>query len=437
MRVVFFNYGTRGDAQPQVALAAELEAHGIKARVAAPENLRAFVEKAGVEYAPLFGNSQEIMESEAGQRWLRSGDVRALMKEAGNIAARIDPDVFRTGLDAVHDADAIVGGTLAEDMAYTLAEHKKVPFLFGHTVPLETTGEYPSPFVATKPLPFAFLNRATHALFRKLAFGIHGKSLPAFRKQLGLPKVTSTVVSRAAALNVPALQFWSEHLVPHPKDASPKVVTTGFLRLPQAVRARMGEAAPPDALLKWLAAGPAPVYIGFGSMPMPALTDFVQDALAIGKQLNLRVAFSVGWNDVEPVKHLESDQLHFIAPVDHGWLFPQCAAVVHHGGAGTTAASVEAGVPSVISSFFADQPFWGARVERLGAGKHLPFRKLNRLTLGKAIQCVLTDEVRQRAKALGQSLRADDGNAKAVNELLRILQHSTPQSVSASARAAR
>lgn len=421
MRVVFFNYGTRGDVQPQVALASGLAERGIQARIAAPENLRSFVEKAGIDYAPLYGSSQEIMESEAGQRWLRSGDVRAFMKEGANIAARIDLEVFRNGLAAVHDADAIVGGTLAEDMAFTLAEHRRVPFAFAHTVPIETTGDYPNPIVTARRLPFRSLNRATYPLFRMLARQVHEKSLAEFRYDLGLAPLKGTVVSRGAELDVPVLQLWSKHLVPHPADAPRQATTTGFLRLPTAVRSRIGEQSPPEALVTWLAAGPPPVYIGFGSMPVPELGEFVQDVLAIGRALNLRIALSPGWNALDPVKHLESDRLHFIGPVNHNWLFGQCAAAVHHGGAGTTAASLEAGIPSVVCSFFADQPFWGRRIEGLGVGAHLPRAKMTRDKLQSALSGALAPETRGRARALGEVLRAEDGNAQAVNALVKAL----------------
>lgn len=431
MRVVFYSYGTRGDAQPQVALAAGLALHGIDVRVAAPENLRSFVERAGVEYAPLHGNSQEIMESESGQKWLRSGNVRAFMSEAAKLCEKIDPDVFRMGLDAARDADAIVGGTLAEDLAFTLAEHRKIPFAFGHTIPFETTGAYPNPCVTPNPLPFAALNRFTYWLFRKLATGVHAKSLATFRRDLGLPPLPTTVVSRAAELGVPALQLWSEHLVPHPADAAPGAVTTGFLRMPPSVRARLGEAAPPASLTSWIDAGPPPVYVGFGSMPLPTLSEFAADLRAIAEELGIRIALSGGWNDVAAVQHLAGDALQFIEPVDHGWLFPRCAAVVHHGGAGTTAAGLEAGVPTVICSFFADQPFWGARVEKLGVGAHLPIVKLTRPRLTDAVRRVLTDDVRGKAKALGEKLRAEDGNARAVAALVRMLGIAHPAEVAA------
>jgi sterol 3beta-glucosyltransferase len=421
MRVVFFSYGTRGDAQPQVALAAGLEQYGFKTRIAAPENLRSFIERAGIEYAPLHGNSQEIMESESGKRWLESGNVAAFMKEAASISAQIDPEVFRGGLEAAEDADAIIGGTLAEDLAFTLAEHRGIPFALAHTIPMETTGDYANPFVTQRNLPLRGLNRATFALFRVLAGRMHAKTLPEFRQKLGLPPRSGTVVSRAAELGVAVLQLWSSHLVPHQSDASLMTVTTGFQRLPKAVRDRLGEKAPPNDLVRWLDAGPPPVYVGFGSMPMPSLRPFAEDLLAIGRNLQVRFALSPGWNEMDAVRHLQCEGLHLVPPIDHEWLFPRCAAAVHHGGAGTTAASLEAGIPTIICSFFADQPFWGSRVQRLGVGVHLPRGKLNRDTLQDAIRLATRDDMRVRAADLGRKLRSEDGNALAVQSLTAIL----------------
>ncbi|MCA3447455.1 MAG: glycosyltransferase family 1 protein [Rhodobacter sp.] len=421
MRVVFFSYGTRGDAQPQVALAAGLEQHGFTTRITAPENLRSFVERAGIDYAPLHGNSQEILESDSGKRWLESGNVAAFMKEAAAISARIDPEVFRCGLEAAHDADAIVGGTLAEDLAFTLAEYKRIPFAFAHTIPMETTGDYANPFVTRRNLPLRGLNRATFALFRVLAGRMHTKTLAEFRKTLGLPQRSGTVVSRAAELDVPVLQLWSQHLLPHQSDAPAKTVTTGFQRLPQNVRDRLGEKAPPEDLVRWLDAGPPPVYVGFGSMPVPSLIRFAEDILEIGRSIDVRFALSPGWNEIESVRHLQCDGLHLVPPIDHGWLFQRCVAAVHHGGAGTTAASLEAGIPTVVCSFFADQPFWGVRVERLGVGAHLPWVKMNTQSLRNAVETALTDDVRRRAREIGAKLRAEDGNARAVEALIRVL----------------
>ena len=422
MRVVFFSYGTRGDAQPQVALASGLKERGFEVRVAAPENLRGFVERAGVEYAPLHGSSQTILESEEGKRWLRSGNVRAFVKSVATIAKDLDPPVFASGLEAARGADAIVGGTLLEELSVTLAEHLRVPFTFAHTIPFEATGAYPCPLVTQAKLPFAFLNRATYALFRTLSFPVHRDTLNAFRRQLGLAPQTAPVLTRARELGLPAVQLWSQHLVPHAPDAAPETVTAGSIRVPPAVRAKLGEAEPSRELLAFLQAGPPPVYLGFGSMPMPTLDAFSRDVLSLAGELDVRFVICGGWNDTEAVRHLAGPRVHFVKSVDHGWLFPRCDVVIHHGGAGTTFAAAEAGVPSVICSFFADQPFWGHRIASLGAGAHVPFVKLNRQTLEAALRRARSEDIRRNAAALGEKLRAEDGNARALDAFERIFR---------------
>ncbi len=419
MRIVFFSYGTRGDTQPQVALATGLKDRGFEVRIAAPENHKAFVEKAGLEFAPLFGNSQDILESEMGQRWLRTGNVRAFMKEVTNISAQIDPKVFANGLEATDGADLIVGGTLAEEMSSTLAEHRKVPLVFGHTMPVERTGAHPAPLVTSAPLPFEFLNRATWALFRMAAKQVHAKSLAIFRERLGLAPRESDY-GLAADFEVPALQLWSTSVLEHPADAGPLTQTTGYVKLQASVRQRLGEATPPPELENWLGAGPPPVYVGFGSMPMPTLQQFAQELTAIARLLKVRFVLCGGWNDASVAQRYAGEELFIVRAVEHSWLFPRCAAIVHHGGAGSTAASLEAGVPTVICSYFADQPFWGERVRKLGVGTSFPAARLTQARLTNALREVLVPEVKARAAALGQRLRSEDGTLAAVDALERI-----------------
>jgi sterol 3beta-glucosyltransferase len=419
MRIVFFSYGTRGDTQPQVALATGLKERGFDVRVAAPENHRTFVQKAGIDYAPLHGNSQDILESEMGQRWLRTGNVRAFMKEVTNISAQIDPKVFSSGLAATADADLIVGGTLAEEMSSTLAEYRKVPLVYGHTMPVESTGAHPAPFVTSTPLPFAFLNRATWALYRMAAKPVHAASLLTFRQDLGLAPRASGY-GLAADHGVPALQLWSPSVLEHPADAGPHTHTTGYVKLQASARQRLGEGTLPAGLEQWLGAGPAPIYVGFGSMPMPTLEQFAQDLIAIARQLKVRFVLCGGWNDASAATRFSGEELFIVRAVDHSWLFPRCSAIVHHGGAGSTAASLEAGVPTVICSFFADQPFWGARVKKLGVGTWFQATRLNQATLTNALREVLVPEVKLRAAQLGQRLQAEDGTRAAVDALERI-----------------
>lgn len=419
MRIVFFNYGTRGDTQPPVALATVLKQRGYEVRVAAPENLRGFVESAGIEYAELHGSSQAILESEMSQMRLASGNKLAFLQTVIDISQRVSPGLYVSALQAVEGADAIVGGTLIEDLSYTLAEHRRLPFLLTYTIPYEPTGAFPAPLLTTAAWPFAPLNRWSYALFRRLAWRMNRDVLNPFRESLGLAPMPTTIVSGAHGHDIPVVQMWSPEVIAHSADYPPNVRTTGFVRVPQAMRARLGEAAPPAALVDWLNAPAlaAPIYMGFGSMPVLDPERMMRTVVAVAGELKIRVIVSAGWAGLDAVRHLAGDNVFFVGAIDHGWLLPQCAAAVHHGGAGTTAAALEAGIPALVCSVFGDQPFWAERLRRLSVGEHVPFAKLNEANLAAGLRAILRDDVRARARALGERLRAEDGTTAAADAI--------------------
>ncbi len=208
---------------------------------------------------------------------------------------------------------------------------------------------------------------------------------------------------------MPVLYSFSEHVVPRPDDWPETTVATGYWFLEQDETWQ-----PPAALVQFLAAGPPPVYVGFGSMAGkdPArLTRIVLDAL---EQSGQRGLLATGWGGLA-VEDLP-ENLFAIDSAPHDWLFPRVSAVVHHGGAGTTAAGLRAGKPTLISPFMGDQPFWGQRVCEQGVGpKPIPQKQLSADALATAIHQLTHDQdMRQRATALGQKLRAENGVARAV-----------------------
>jgi sterol 3beta-glucosyltransferase len=209
---------------------------------------------------------------------------------------------------------------------------------------------------------------------------------------------------------VPVLYSFSRHVLPPPADWPGQIHVTGYWVLDESPNWQ-----PPPALLKFLETGPPPVFIGFGSMSGrdPARTTrLVLEALAKTSQRGLLVT---GWGGLETEKLPEDVFKVENAPYD--WLFPRMAAVAHHGGAGTTAAGLQAGKPTVICPFVADQPFWGQRVAALGAGPpQIPQRKLTADNLASAIQQATRDTgMQRRAAALGEKIRAEDGTGQAVS----------------------
>lgn len=171
---------------------------------------------------------------------------------------------------------------------------------------------------------------------------------------------------------------------------------------------------PPAALEDFLETGPLPVYVGFGSMPSQRPEDAAAMVVEALQRNGLRGVLYGGWGGLRPEDLPE--QIYVTGPVPHNWLFPRMAAIVHHGGAGTTAAGLWAGVPNIVTPFFGDQPFWGRQVHALGVGPQpIPRSKLTVDNLSEALHTVTTDtQLRERAAALGQRIRAEDGVARAV-----------------------
>jgi sterol 3beta-glucosyltransferase len=212
------------------------------------------------------------------------------------------------------------------------------------------------------------------------------------------------------------LSAYSPSIIPHPTDWPATVAVTGYYFLDAQT-----DWQPSPALQAFLAAGAPPVYIGFGSMAgrnPEQLATLVLEALAQSGQRGLLLT---GWGGLRP--ETVPDSVFVVNSAPHGWLFPRMAAVVHHGGAGTTAEGLRAGVPTVIVPFVFDQPFWGARVNALGLGPApIPQKKLTADRLAHAIRVAVTDSgMRQRAKACGAAIRAENGIGNAVHFIQRTL----------------
>ena len=222
--------------------------------------------------------------------------------------------------------------------------------------------------------------------------------------------------TRIARERLPTLYGYSPTVVPKPPDWGEWIHVCGYWFLDGAETYQ-----PPAGLIDFLASGPLPVYIGFGSMihgDPEQLAEMIVKALTMSKQRGILLTGWAGSNH----NHL-FDHVFQIDSVPHDWLFPRMAAIVHHGGAGTTAAALRSGVPSIAAPFFADQPFWAQRVFELGVGpKPIPQKQLTAEWLADAIRTAVSDTtMRARAAELGQRIQAEDGVARAVEIIQQYL----------------
>ena len=421
MRITLVTSGTRGDAQPLAVLAVELTRRGHDVTLGLPPNLVDLGLRCGIRTAPFGPDTLAFMESPEGVRWLAAGDLSAFMRELGQVAKA---HIHRTMSEMQHladGADLVLGGVLAEDLALPTAEALGVPYASFHSAPYRRTRDFPQPMVTTRSLPRP-LNRATGALFDRVWWKEVRDNVAAYRTQLGLasdPTPTATRLDRSGMLE---LQGYSPALVPTPSGYGLHRPLIGLPTPDAELRRELGDGGVDEQLEGWLAAGPTPVYVGMGSMPIQSPEQTLTTVTDVVRRLGVRAVVSTGWSRLVPSSAESAvDDVFVVGAVDHDALLPRCCGAVHHGGAGTTHASLSAGLPTMICSVFADQPFWGGRVERLGVGAHVPFAKLDATRLHDGIAHLLASSTVEQAAQLGARLRAGQPAATVAADLLERL----------------
>jgi len=411
MKILIVTFGSRGDVQPYVALGQGLQAAGHSVGLCTSLHFAAFVSGHGLAYLPMNNGFVELLASLEGRAGLeRMQSLPGTLLTVARLAPKVGPLQFETLQDAWRAARALRPDLIlfhpklpgVVDIADTLGIPAIMAALFPQYVP---TADFPCLGFPNLPLGAGY-RRLTYRIVDRLASRIGGGPVRTWRRANGLGPRPAQIglLTDGQGRPIPVLHGYSPHVCPTPKDWPKSAVTVGYWPLRASPRW-----TPPAALVEFLAAGPPPVYIGFGSMAgsNPArLTTIVLEALRLAGRRGLLAS---GWGGLAP-QRLGGDQFA-IQEVPHEWLFPQVAAVVHHGGAGTTAAGLRAGRPTVICPFFADQPFWGRRVQALGAGPAaISQKQLSVERLADAIKAATTDpQIASAAAALGISLRAERG----------------------------
>lgn len=410
MHIAIVSLGSRGDVQPYVALGQGLREAGHAVRILSHDNYKALVESQGLEFWAVRGDAQAVAEGEAMRAALEKGNFVAITRETAKQAHRAAVHWAADGMAACRDVDLIVAGVGGLFLAIALGEKLNIPFLPAYLFPFTPTSAFPSVLFPPYRPQLKVVNRASHHLVQQAMW-------QGFRSADGLMR--SSVLDLPAApffgpfaaerlLRAPILYGFSPVVIPKPDDWGAMVHVTGYWFLDEEPNW-----SPPPALEAFLQAGPPPVAIGFGSMTNrqpQETTDLVLQALARNGQRGVLLS---GWGGLRGAELPAS--VFMLDAVPHHWLFSRVAAVVHHGGAGTTAAGLRAGIPSVLVPYFGDQSFWAARVRALGVGPAaVPRRKLTAEGLAGAIQQAVSDEtMRQRAGKIGALIRAEDGVGRA------------------------
>ena len=417
MRITIFAAGSRGDIQPCVLLGRGLQRAGFNVLLAAPENFANFFQGHDLHFHPLRGDVQQIMASDTGRGFMESGSanplrsIRAMRTMLGPVALHMAEDA----LEACRDADALVALAVFAPFAKSIAEICGIPLIHVEPTPLLPTRAFPAPGWPLQRDLGGLPNRLAGLAMLQVIWQWYRPFVNEFRSRFGLKPYTGGSFYRILS-STPLLGAYSPAVIPHPKDWPESVHITGYW-LPDAPAGWQ----PSPELEAFLTGGEPPVYVGFGSMggrDPERFAALVLEALAKTRQRGLLLT---GWGGMRAVSTPED--VFVVDSVPHSWLFPRMAAVVHHGGAGTTAEGLRAGVPAVILPFIVDQPFWGKRVKALGVGPDpIPHKGLTADKLAAAIQATVTDaRIKQRATALGEAIRCEDGVGNAVRIIRKYL----------------
>ena len=412
-RIAILTVGTRGDVQPYVALAQGLQRAGYDARVVTAAKFAGFVSQHGVAHAPISAEHLDLVDTQEGKQAIAGKRSLGLVKKVMPMLRRMLDDawaVLAEGTDAVvYHPKALAG--------YHIAEKLGVPGFLAIGIPaFSPTREFANPLVTTANLG-PVLNKLSYSLVNALSTAPYRSMINRWRRDvLQLPPAGDETSLRGRP--VARLYFYSRRVVPSPADWDAASVVTGYWFLERPV-----DWQPPSRLAAFLEAGPPPVYVGFGSMPSVDRERTTKLVLGALKRAGQRGVLAAGEGGLAVPADADADTVGAIDAAPHDWLFPRMSAVVHHGGAGTTAAGLRAGKPTVICPFFGDQPFWGRRVAALGAGPEpIPQKRLAADNLAQAIQLAATDDaMRRRAESVGGHIRAEDGVAAAVAEIARQL----------------
>jgi sterol 3beta-glucosyltransferase len=408
-------FGTRGDVLPILALCEELQRRGIATRVAVPSDFVDVVRQMALNPVDLRISSAALMSGDLGLRWVAASHhgPRRTVAVLREIYDAVGPTVARVLSEEVRRGEAIASTLMTTGVCAALAEARGVTHVQLLLAPMTPARNPESTLNPLRARP-SQLNQLSGWLgLRALAWASDGV-VDALREELGLPRrrvgehvrawrSTHTIYG-VSPLVVPSDDSWPSH-----------TSAVGFWFPPSGVPAI------PDGLDLFLSSAVDPVYIGLGSMidsvDRRALRSLAEEAAAMA---GVHAVIGMGHADTGEVT---AEHVFHVAEVDHAWLFPRVRAVVHHGGAGTTAQALRAATPSVVVPVLGDQPYWGRRVRELGVGvSPIPLESLTAQRLAESLRALVRDRsVRGRAELLARKLAMEDGVGRGADEVLRLL----------------
>jgi UDP:flavonoid glycosyltransferase YjiC (YdhE family) len=400
-------YGTRGDIEPSAAVGRELLRRGHEVRMAVPPELVGFAESVGLIAVPYGPEVREFQDEEFLRNMWRDF-FRNPFKAARGVwepIIRYWDDVSATLVSLADGADLLSTGLNFEQAAANVAEHYEIPLAALHHFPMRANGQ----LVPALPAPVLRSGMvALEWLFWRSTKGVEG----AQRCQLGLPKPTRRFERRIAERRPLEIQAYDGVLF---VGLAAEWAKWGDRRpFVGALTMELTTEADED-VASWIAAGTPPICFASGSIPVESPSETVEMISAACAELGERGLICFGGTDFTGVPH--PDHVKLVGMANYAEIFPLCRAVVHHGGSGTTAASLRAGIPTLVLWSSADQPYWGAQVKRLKVGTARRFSKATGDSLVTDLSLILTPPYAARARKLADRMTTPAESAATAADL--------------------
>lgn len=416
-RIGLVTKGSRGDIQPFIALALGLKRHGYLPTIVTFKNFQKQIQDYGIDFISLDLDMKEEVYDADVMDVTRKGNLLTfallLRKHSDKYLHKTIPVIER----ATEDFNFIVASGLAFPNILPLAVKRKIGYaILNFSMPYSITKEFP--VVGFGFQNIAWINKLSYSIFSYAACLVFLlREVNQSARALQLPDWSLSELRREFLLhNRLIIHPMSQQLLPQPKDWPSNSVVTGFLTIPSELRTEIKSEQIPGQLLSWLECGDKPIYIGFGSIPVPNTE--VMRAI-IEKLLNEtqhRILYCQGWT--KPFLDFQHERLFQLESVNHEWLMPKCKLAIIHGGIGTVGAVLQGQIPMIIASILADQPNNGDLIEKKRLGIHIPFRKLSFPKVLAAIDRLSSEEYLYNAKQIGAKMKLENG----VEESIRYME---------------
>lgn len=408
MQILLITLGSAGDVYPCIALGTKLQAIGHDVRLVAPPDFRDAAEAKGLAFSEAGGGARECAKSSPGARlWIDAG--RNPVGFARGLVSTIEPHLYRGAEDywrASQDAELIIAFGLGILVALPISEGLGIPMVQSYAVPVFPTRSFPFYLAPSVNWSSPIYNKLSYFVAVEAAWQFLRPTMNKLKRHLlgvSRPHLISPYRMLLSG-RYPALCAYSPSFVPKPPDWGDWIEVTGYWFLDQSEGWE-----PPIGLRHFIDSGPAPVYVGFGSMSDRSALELTGEVFRALSKLGQRGVLATGWGGLVPTDL--SERFAVVEHIPHEWLFPRIGVAIHHSGAGTLANAIRAGVPSVTIPFMGDQFFWAQRAYEAGvATEPIPRSELSESRLTVSLETALSDpHLRERAQNMGRRIATEDG----------------------------